>query len=30
MDWLYKDLKQLCYAIAIYAIAIGSYWVFVG
>ncbi len=30
MDWLFSDLKQLGYAIALYAIAVGSYWIFIG
>lgn len=30
MDWLFEDLKQLGYAIAIYAVAVGSYWAFIG
>ena len=30
MDWLFEDLKQLGYAVAIYAVAVGSYWMFVG
>ena len=30
MDWLLEDAKQLGYAVAIYAVAVGSYWMFVG
>jgi len=29
MDWLIEDVKQLGYAVAIYAVAVGSYWMFV-
>ena len=30
MEWLLEDVKQLVYAVAIYAIAVGSYWMFIG
>ena len=30
MDWLIEDVKQLVYAVAIYAVAVGSYWIFIG
>jgi hypothetical protein len=29
-DCLVEDLKLAGYAIAVYAIAVGSYWIFVG
>lgn len=29
MDFI-DDIKQLGYAVAIYGIAVGSYWVFIG
>lgn len=29
MDWLLEDVKQLGYAVAVYAVAVGSYWIFV-
>jgi hypothetical protein len=29
MDWLLEDVKQLVYAVAVYAVAVGSYWIFV-
>lgn len=30
MDFLFEELKLLGYAVAVYAIAVGSYWIFVG
>jgi hypothetical protein len=30
MEWLIEDIKLLGYAVAVYAIAVGSYWIFVG
>ncbi len=30
MDWLLEDVKMLGYAVALYAVAVGSYWIFVG
>ncbi len=30
MDWLFEDVKLVAYAFAIYAIALGAYWIFVG
>jgi hypothetical protein len=30
MDCFIKDIKLLGYAVAVYAIAVGSYWIFVG
>ncbi len=30
MDWLFEEVKYLGYAVAIYAVAVGSYWIFVG
>lgn len=30
MEFLVEELKHLGYAFAIYAIAVGSYWIFVG
>lgn len=29
MEWFKEDLKLLGYAVAVYAIAVGSYWIFV-
>lgn len=29
MEWFKEDLKMLGYAVAVYAIAVGSYWMFV-
>lgn len=29
MEWFKEDLKMLGYAVAVYAIAVGSYWIFV-
>ena len=30
MEWLLEDIKLVGYAVAIYAIAVGSYWIFIG
>lgn len=30
MEFLFEELKLLGYAVAVYAIAVGSYWIFVG
>lgn len=30
MDFLFEELKLLGYAVAVYVIAVGSYWIFVG
>jgi hypothetical protein len=30
MEWLLEDVKMLGYAVALYAVAVGSYWIFVG
>lgn len=30
MDFLFEELKMLGYAVAVYAIAVGSYWIFIG
>ncbi len=30
MEWLLEDVKMLGYAVALYAVAAGSYWIFVG
>ena len=30
MEFLVEEVKMLGYAVAIYAIAVGSYWIFVG
>ena len=29
-EFLFEELKMLGYAVAVYAIAVGSYWIFVG
>jgi hypothetical protein len=29
-DFLVEDLKLVAYAVAMYAVAVGSYWIFVG
>ena len=30
MEWFKEDLKLSGYALAVYAIAVGAYWIFVG
>ena len=29
MEFLKEDLKQLAYAFAVYAVTVGSYWLFI-